>query len=355
MGPSAVTPHPDAADRSSSHPSTSDTAARHGVGPVAELRDRAMGTDVQIVVTGAPDATETHVTALAELGRQRIAELESAWTRFDASSELRRLCAAAGRPMAVSAATRTLLRTMIAMWHRSGGLFDPTVGRAVAAAGYDDDFTLVAARAAATRPSALGAEATPGCSGIVVDDLAGTATVPVGVELDAGGVGKGLTADLVVARLMAGGADGALVNIGGDLRVAGRSNDGHDDWMIRIAEPTVELDLDIAVEGAVATSTDRRRRWLTSSGVAHHLIDPADGRPVDSPVALVTTFAPDAATAEVATKVVYIGWPVLARSELSQRLDALGAAALVVTDDGGRHVIGDAPITARLRLQGSPT
>ena len=47
--------------------------------------------------------------------------------------------------------------------------------------------------------------------------------MPAGVVVDAGGIGKGLAADLTVAKLLADGAHGALVSIGGDLAIGRHS------------------------------------------------------------------------------------------------------------------------------------
>ena len=50
-----------------------------------------------------------------------------------------------------------------------------------------------------------------------------TVALPAGVQLDLGGIGKGLAADLVASGLVERGALGACVALGGDVRVAGSS------------------------------------------------------------------------------------------------------------------------------------
>ena len=45
-------------------------------------------------------------------------------------------------------------------------------------------------------------------------------------SIDAGGIGKGLAADLAVAQLLRSGADGALVSIGGDISMGGCPPEG---------------------------------------------------------------------------------------------------------------------------------
>lgn len=329
------------------------------VGPVATIRHRAMGTDVQIVVTGSPAAGDDTVRHLASLGVRRLDQLEQLWTRFDERSELRQVTKSHGRPVPVSATTRHLVRSMTNAWQTTAGLFDPTVAAALRTLGYDADFDTITRDhdaisgrcVVADRPersSISVARGTPGdgvpapgCGSITIDDVAGTLTVPAGVELDPGGIGKGLAADLVAARLMAGGAAGVLVNIGGDIRTRGLANDGYDHWLVAVNEPTVDVRFELLIDGAVATSTNRRRRWPTSEGGAHHLVDPMSGRSTSSPVALVTAVANSGVDAEVATKAVYVGWMNRSRSEIASVVARLGADVFVVLDDGHCEAFGD--------------
>ena len=51
-------------------------------------------------------------------------------------------------------------------------------------------------------------------------------TLPAGIRFDPGGIGKGLAADIVTEELIAAGAAGALVSVGGDVRVRGESPGG---------------------------------------------------------------------------------------------------------------------------------
>jgi thiamine biosynthesis lipoprotein len=132
--------------------------------------------------------------------------------------------------------------------------------------------------------------------------------VPAGSGFDPGGIGKGLAADLVVAEVMAAGADGACVNLGGDVRVAGSSPEGGG-WTIAVQhEWTTDPIAVVGVsEGAVATSTTLRRRWQTDTGErCHHLIDPATGLPSDSDLNLVTAVAARAWAAEILAKAVLL-------------------------------------------------
>ncbi|HSD79319.1 MAG TPA: FAD:protein FMN transferase, partial [Solirubrobacteraceae bacterium] len=65
-------------------------------------------------------------------------------------------------------------------------------------------------------------------------------------------------------------------------------------------------------DGAVATSGVTRRRWRTAGGTgpaAHHLLDPATGRPAWTGVLQATALAPTAAEAEVRAKAALLAGP----------------------------------------------
>jgi thiamine biosynthesis lipoprotein len=300
--------------------------------PLLEARFRAMGTDVHIVVVGG-DAS------LIRAGEDRIRELEQRWSRFLDSSEISALRRHAGRPVVVSADTFDLVTRAVAAWRETHGRFDPTIGAALEAHGYDRDFSEVAMRLA---PAGSATGPAPGPAGIELVPEINAVTVPVGVTFDAGGIGKGLAADLTANLMVTNGADGALVNVGGDLRAVGRSP-SPEGWVITVADPfrsDREL-LRLAVSaGAVATSSRLQRRWQTAVGEAHHLFDPRTGRPAQTDVAAVTVVAGEAWWAEALTKMLFLAGP-----DGFGEIDDLHG--VVVTADGARHATPDLAATLR--------
>ncbi len=158
--------------------------------------------------------------------------------------------------------------------------------------------------------------------------------LPAGTGFDPGGIGKGLAADLVVAELLAEGAEGACVNLGGDVRVAGIGPDG-DGWTVSVDHPRREVPL-VRLglrDGAVATSTTLRRRWTLAGLERHHLIDPRSGLPSDTDLELATVVAAEAWIAEALTKSV-----LLRSSEVAfDVIDGTAAEALAV-DRHGRMI-----------------
>jgi thiamine biosynthesis lipoprotein len=159
-------------------------------------------------------------------------------------------------------------------------------------------------------------------------------TLPPGVALDLGGIGKGFAADLVSAELLQDGATGACVNLGGDLRVRGTPPDRA--WIVAVeAEPGTTPErapLCVALaDGAVATTSSRRRAWRRAGRRQHHVIDPRTGRPVDAPPTSATVVAADAWQAEVLAKAAFVaGTP----SEAERLLEPMRATGVLVDAAG---------------------
>jgi thiamine biosynthesis lipoprotein len=258
---------------------------------ISERRFAAMGSDAHLVVVGgAPDAIDTAV--------RRVDDLERRWSRFIDTSEVSELNRRAGHPVLVSPETVLLVRRAVEAWRITGGGFDPTVLGAVIRAGYDTTFEAIENTG---RQFAPRSPLVIGCTDIVVDE--DTVSLPRGTGFDPGGIGKGLAADLVLAELLDAGVEGACVNLGGDLRVTGRSPTGPG-WTIAVEHP--EWKQPVAMiglsRGAVATSTTLKRRWKIDGEARHHLIDPGTGEPSTTDVALCTVIAGEAWIAEVIAK-----------------------------------------------------
>ena len=285
---------------------------------MSDLTFDAMGSPAHVIVVGD--------SALGDVARQRIDDLESKWSRFLPASELSRLNEAGSA--VVSADTILLVERSVQGWRASEGRFDPTVHDALVAHGYDRTFESVTSHVGIAE-----AVPSPGCAGIVVEPMSGVVVLPTGVHLDPGGIGKGLAADIVVGELIAAGAAGAMVSLGGDLRAEGEPPRGSS-WSIAIDEPAAGGAFGVVSmpAGAVATSTTRRHRWSAGGQTVHHLIDPAVGRPHAGEAILVTVIAGQGWWAEVATK------DLMGKAPGSCGLDQ--TAALVVTSAGRVHLVG---------------
>ncbi len=253
----------------------------------------AMGSDAHVVVHGRDER------ALLGLARQRVATVEARWSRFRSDSDVSRLNDRAGRPVRVDGTTLVLVELAMQAWRLTDGWFDPTVLGALEAWGYDDTFAVVRRRPPVRRRAAT---RRTGCGGIRIDPDTGTVTLPAEVGFDPGGIGKGLAADLVVRDLLDAGADGACVNLGGDLRVGGRPPDDRH-WRVGHGGGGPVLGL---ASGGMATSTSARRRWRVGDGQAHHLVDPGSGCPAAVRPVPTTVVASSAWRAEVLATAVAV-------------------------------------------------
>jgi len=282
---------------------------------VRRHRFRAMGTDVTLLT----DAGVTDGTMQAATGRVEsiFAREEARFSRFRPESELSRVNARSGAWTPVSSSFAALVAAALGAAERTGGRFDPTVLGAVVSAGYDRDLDEVLAGArVALRP------ARP-CGRWVEIELDGDRLrLPEGVGLDLGGIAKGWTVDLAAEAAVEAGPPWALVNAGGDLRLAGAApHDG-----IRVAvedpdDPAEELMQLVLTGGAVATSSTSRRAWGPR---LHHLIDPSTGAPAATGVIQASAWAPTCAEAEVIST-----WALLEGEGTLDRFPVV-----LVTDDG---------------------
>lgn len=236
----------------------------------------AMGCEV--VVAGATPQAFDRIVEL-------FAAREQTFSRFRPDSELSRVNAEPAGAVAVSERFAGALRQALAAFDATGGLVDPTLGAALAAAGYDRDLTALVA----DDPRPAGA-ASPGRRHEV--RLLGRVLVrPPGLQLDLNGVVKGMTVD-EAAQLLPG--DG-FVSAGGDLRVRG----AHVVALPGGGAVTVR-------SGGLATSGTARRAWSRAGVPQHHLLDPRTGRPSGSRWSEVTVSASSCLAADVAAKAAFL-------------------------------------------------
>ena len=322
-------------------------------GTHVERRFRAMGSEAHVIVVGA------QANELAHLAEWRVRCLEDRWSRFRAESEVSRLNARAGEWVTVSTDTIRLIDRSVAAWRLTGGAFDPTLLGAVRDAGYDRSFEELPDLVTIDTPE--GGSVTSLAAGrIEVDQVRQQVRIPAGTGIDPGGIGKGLAADLVAGDLIAAGAAGVLVNLGGDIRALGTPPDGGVDgrWSISIDDPfdsereLARIAFDGGAGGAVATSSRLRRRWSVrftgaDDGVfegdrpteVHHLFDPSTRRSTAPDLASVTVCAGEGWWAEAQTKQIFVA----GRDDLADALDR--APSIVVDAEGVAH--------ASVSLQGS--
>jgi thiamine biosynthesis lipoprotein len=233
--------------------------------------------------------------------------IDRACSRFRTDSEITFVNASAGKKTGLSPLLADAVGVALRAAEASGGMVDPTVGRAVKVAGYDRDFAAVAGDAGAIR---LQVNSVPGWQALRFDARRRTIFLPRGVELDLGATGKALAADLAAEAAEQAADAGVLVSLGGDIAVGGEPPSGG--WRIQVGEDSAapiseEAEAVTIVAGGLATSSTTVRRWTRGGVELHHIIDPRTGLPAAGPWRTVTVAARtcvDANTASTAAIVL---------------------------------------------------
>ena len=159
-------------------------------------------------------------------------------------------------------------------------------------------------------------------------------SLPPGMQLDLGAVGKGIACDRVRAYLNSRPQiTGAVVAVGGSVVTYGQKPDGSP-WKVAIVHPREEGNylgvLSLTGEQFVSTSGDYER-YVTVDGVRyHHILDPATGYPARSGLCSVTIVCGSGLLADALSTACF----VLGSEQGLDLAKSYGAEALLVEEDG---------------------
>ena len=254
----------------------------------------AMASPCEVLIEGADAALARELVDMACAEARRI---EHKFSRYRADSEVARIHAAHGAPVAVDDETAQLLDFAAHCHAASGGLFDITSGVLRAAWRFDGSASVPSPERVAQLRERVGWSH--------VHWQRPTLALPAGMEIDFGGLGKEYAVDRTLALLrQRSGATPVLVNFGGDLAVSGPRADGRA-WQVGIEHPSSHGEAAHAAaclelhRGALATSGDARR-CLVHEGVRYgHILDPRTGWPVRGAPRSVTVAAASCSEAGV--------------------------------------------------------
>jgi thiamine biosynthesis lipoprotein len=277
-------------------------------------------------------------------------EIEAVCSRFDPGSELMRLCATTGRPVAVSPILFEAVRFALTVAEDTAGAFDPTVGAQMAARGFNRVYRSAGfsyERSAGVqpcpsgrpkglrydgsgRPEGLRYEVQHSYRDVRVDDRARTIALDRPLTLDLGAIAKGLAVD-AAARELQPFTDFA-VDAGGDLYLGGHNPAGAP-WSVGIRHPRRDGELIDSLrvsDRAVCTSGDYERPVPDENPVAsasqHHVLDPRTGTSPPT-IASVTVVAPTAMLADALATAAFVLGPV----EGIRLLERHGVEGLIFT------------------------
>jgi thiamine biosynthesis lipoprotein len=224
--------------------------------------------------------------ALVEIAAREAHRIEQKFSRYRTDNVIHEINHAAGRPIRVDEETAQLIGYAATCWEVSGGLFDITSGVLRRIWRFEGGSKVP------------GQQAVEECLRHVgwrrVTWRDRTLSMPAGMEIDLGGIGKEYAVDRAAALIAARTASSFLVNFGGDLYAGGLRRGGRT-WGVGIDDPAhtglaALYRLDVARAG-LATSGDARRfvRWRGKR--LGHILNPKTGWPVAGAPHSVTVVA----------------------------------------------------------------
>jgi thiamine biosynthesis lipoprotein len=264
-----------------------------------------MGTIARIMVT-AEDSQQANQAISAAF--EKIFHIEKLMSDYDPNSQLSQVNQNGfEKPVQVDAALFEVLAAAKGYSCLSDGAFDVTIGPVVQLwrTAKEDNIT-PDARALKKAKEAVGYE------NLILDTENKTVQfAKEGMFLDLGGIAKGYAIDQAIDILRDSGVNGAMVDIGGDLRCFGTPANGKKHWLIGLQDPAAEdekilltLNMD---DMAIATSGDYRRFVMIDDKKHSHIVNPATADSAND-LSSVTLIAPTAMAADaLATAVTVLG------------------------------------------------
>lgn len=298
-----------------------------------EFHQNHMGTQFNIVMYA--DRNDLAVKA-SNAAFARVAELNSRYSDYRDESELNELCrTAADRPVRVSEDLFLALSLSSEWSELTGGAFDITAApvirlwrRARRIKEIPDQDDLRKARTLV------------GYRQLQMDQKARTVRFArSGMQLDLGGIAKGIAADEALAVLARDGIDRALVAAGGDV-VAGEAPPDSPGWVVGVApflaSQNHSLTRLVLRHAAVSTSGDAEQH-LEIEGIRYsHIIDPRTGMAIIG-AGSVTVVARKGSISDPAATALSVLGPDNGLQLVDSRLSKFGPlAAIFVQVENGK-------------------
>jgi thiamine biosynthesis lipoprotein len=224
---------------------------------------------------------------LAEFASAEARRIDRRFSRYRTGSVVHAIHSNRGRPFRVDAETARLIEYGATLWKLSEGRFDLTSGVLRYAWNFDEGPTAANPSKIPQLLERIGWQRVTWQPPLI--------TLPQGMEIDFGGIGKEYAVDLVVDWVAKHSDCPVLVNFGGDLRCCG-APPKNGAWLVgiesiaKVGEAARRIELK---SGALATSGDARRSIEIDGQRYGHIFDartgwPAAGTPRSITVAAAT-------------------------------------------------------------------
>ncbi len=317
----------------------------------------AMGTVVrQSVYTKEDDVVKEVECIIRELEQEELS-----WRIPE--SEIARINGAAGtnEEIILSDELKEDLTILLEVSQRSGGAFDCTLGALTSL--WNIDAWAAGAGMEMAAPTGTDAEgagaaepgtaepgtAEPGAADLPDEEAVrqalantgydkielndGRISLPEGMRLDLGAVGKGIACDRIAAYLEEEKVYGAVISVGGSILTYGEKPDGTP-WQVGIVNPgdTASLAGTLSLKGQwfVSTSGDYERYVEVDGKRFHHILNPSTGYPAESGVCSVTILCKSGLLSDALSTACF----VMGAEKGMELAESYGAEALFIDEQG---------------------
>ncbi|SDI75953.1 thiamine biosynthesis lipoprotein [Ferrimonas sediminum] len=227
---------------------------------------------------------QAEAKAILTMAASEALRIQHKFSRYNRQGMCHRINLSQGQAVAIDAETHALLTLADTAYTLSQGLFDISSGILGRLWRFDDD-------QAAPSPQQV-ADLLPLVGWHQVQLDTGSITLPLGMQLDFGGLGKEYAVDRCVALIQYAypGVE-VLVNFGGDVAISAEPTRP---WEVGVSHhvtpdaPYTRLSLS---RGAIATSGDSERFLIVQGQRLSHILNPNTGWPVANAAASVTVQA----------------------------------------------------------------
>ena len=287
-----------------------------------------MGTIVEITVADRSEERARLAMTKAMGEFERIDALMSCYRQGSAVFKLNHT--GPGEELAVGEEVFDLLQLAAEVSQSSGGAFDATIRPLSSLWDFDHGGVVP------SRDDIENSTRYVGYEKLILNEKSksvGFSSRNMGVDL--GGIAKGWAVDRAMEELTRSGIRNAIIDAGGDLRVAG-ARPGRKFWRIGVQHPREQGALLMTFEmkdAAIVTSGDYERFFVAEGVRYHHILDPASGQPARG-CQSVTVIAPTAAEADACSTAAFVLGPDRGLAFLKARP---GVRGVIVDADGGMH------------------
>lgn len=285
----------------------------------------AMGTMMSLTAYGE------HAPVALAAAAARIAELDFLLARMNPDSEIARLNTAAQEHwVKVRDDTDAVLREALRYAEKTGGAYDPAIGRLV-------DLWRIKNRRPGDDipPAGQIRQALLACDYRKIErDHAGQYRLPEGASLDLGGIAKGYAADQVYALFRQQAISSALISLGTSSVAALGVKPDASPWKVGLkdvdGQGSAYFGIVFLQDQFLSTSGDYEQYFMKNGRRYHHILDKSTGYPADNGLRSVTVVAGNGALSEAySTALLVMG---LDRALAFQK-SAGGFEAVLVTAD----------------------